>query len=107
MKVYTKQRKFYITLLFFLNLESTEIPEDLRTKVADLYLSRYKKIILWGTGVNPTATDFDSVYTDMTWLKVNREAAAMEQTDLSHYTELFVNKSFSDVTYVTLTVFFL
>ena len=76
-------------------VESIGIPEELRTKVANLYLSRYKKIILWGTGVNPTATDFDSVYTDMTWLKVNRDAAVMEQSDLSHYTDLFVNKSLS------------
>ena len=73
-------------------VEYTGIPKDLRTKVANLYLSKYKKIILWGTGVNPTATDFDAVYTDMTWLKVNREVAVMEQSDLSHYTDLFVNK---------------
>ena len=75
-------------------VEPIGIPGELRIKVANMYLSRYKKIILWGTGVNPTATDFDSVYTDMTWLKVNRDAAVMGQSDLSHYTDLFVNKSF-------------
>ena len=85
--------KSYLNLNANSIVESAGIPKDLRTKVANLYLSRYKKIILWGTGVNPTATDFDSVYTHMTWLKVNRDAAVMEKSDLSHYTDLFVNES--------------
>ena len=29
------------------------IPDELRKAVAEFYLSRYKRIILWGSGINP------------------------------------------------------
>ena len=67
------------------------IPSDLREQVADLYLSRYKKIILWGTGFDPTADKFDALYTDMSWVKVDRKTSNMEQEDLTHYTDMLVN----------------
>ena len=69
---------------------SGSIPSKLREQVADLYLSRYKKIILWGTGFDPTSDKFDALYTDMSWVKVDRKTSNMEQEDLSHYTDMLV-----------------
>ena len=70
---------------------SGSIPAKLREEVADLYLSRYKNIIHWGTGFNPTSDKFDSLYTDMTWVKVNRNNQDLEHEDLLHYTDMLVN----------------
>ena len=66
------------------------IPDDLRKAVAELYLSRYKRIILWGSGINPVPVQFDALYTDMCWVKVNRSEEVMESSDLEHYTDMFV-----------------
>ena len=66
------------------------IPDELRKAVAELYLSRYKRIILWGSGINPAPVQFDALYTDMSWVKVNRAKEAMESSDLKHYTDMFV-----------------
>ena len=66
------------------------IPDELRKAVAELYLSRYKRIILWGSGINPAPVQFDALYTDMSWVKVNRAEEAMESSDLKHYTDMFV-----------------
>ena len=68
------------------------IPTNLREDVADLYLSRYKKIILWGTGFDPTSEKFDALYTDMTWVKVDRKSQDLEHEDLQHYTDMLVNQ---------------
>ena len=65
------------------------IPDELRKVVAELYLSRYKKIILWGSGINPVNVKFDALYTEMSWVKVNRSEEVMEK-DLDHYTDMFV-----------------
>ena len=66
------------------------IPDELRQAVAELYLSRYKRIILWGSGINPVPVQFDALYTDMIWVKVNRSEDVMEIKDLEHYTDMFV-----------------
>ena len=66
------------------------IPDELRMAVAELYLSRYKRIILWGSGINPVPAQFDALYTDMSWVKVNRSEDVMENNDLEHYTDMFV-----------------
>ena len=66
------------------------IPHELRKAVAELYLSQYKKIILWGSGINPTPVKFDALYTEMSWVKVNRQEEVMEKNDLEHYTDMFV-----------------
>ena len=66
------------------------IPDELRKAVAELYLSQYKRIILWGSGINPVPVQFDALYTDMSWVKVNRSEEVMESNDLEHYTDMFV-----------------
>ena len=67
-----------------------KIPSKLRKEVADLYLSRYRKIILWGTDVNTVTESFDALYTDMSWVKVNRGLQVTEQEDLKHYLDMLV-----------------
>ena len=67
-----------------------KIPSKLRKEVADLYLSRYRKIILWGTDVNTVAESFDALYTDMSWVKVKRGLQVTEQEDLKHYLDMLV-----------------
>ena len=64
------------------------IPDELRKAVAELYLSRYKRIILWGSGINPLSVQFDPLYAEMNWVKGDRED--MERNDLKHYTDMFV-----------------
>ena len=66
------------------------IPDELRKTVAELYLSRYKRIILWGSGINPVQAQFDALYTDMSWVKVNRSEEVMERDDLKNYWDMFV-----------------
>ena len=67
-----------------------QIPDELRKAVAELYLSRYKRIILWGSGINPVSVQFDALYTDMSWVNVSRSENVMESSDLEHYTDIFV-----------------
>ena len=66
------------------------IPDELRKAVAELYLSRYKRIILWGSGINPVPVQFDALYTDMSWVKVDRSEEIMERDDLKNYWDMFV-----------------
>ena len=66
------------------------IPDELRKTVAELYLSRYKRIILWGSGINPVQAQFDALYTDMSWVKVDRSEEVMERDDLKNYWDMFV-----------------
>ena len=66
------------------------IPDELRKAVAQLYLSQYKRIILWGSGINPVPVQFDALYTDMSWVKVNRSEEIMERDDLKNYWDMFV-----------------
>ena len=66
------------------------IPDELRKAVAELYLSRYKRIILWGSGINPVQAQFDALYTDMSWVKVDRSEEIMERDDLKNYWDMFV-----------------
>ena len=82
--------KLHVTKVIRILYEGS-IPAKLREEVADLYLSRYKNIIHWGTGFNPTSDKFDSLYTDMTWVKVNRNNQDLEHEDLLHYTDMLVN----------------
>ena len=69
---------------------SGKTPNMLRKDVAGLYLSRYKKMVLWGTDINTTAEKFDALYTDMSWLKVSRGAKDIEQQNLTHYLDMLV-----------------
>ena len=66
------------------------IPDELRKAVAELYLSRYKRIILWGSGINPVRAQFDALYTEMSWVKIDRSEAIMERDDLKNYWDMFV-----------------
>ena len=66
------------------------IPDELRKTVAEMYLSRYKRIILWGSGINPVPVQFDALYTDMSWVKVDRSREVMERDDLNNYWDMFV-----------------
>ena len=66
------------------------IPDELRNAVAELYLSRYKRIILWGSGINPVCAQFDALYTDMSWVKIDRSEEIMERDDLKNYWDMFV-----------------
>ena len=64
----------------------------LRIALASHYLSRYKKIILWGSGINPASVDFDSLYTDMEYVKIERAASVQECQDIKHYTNMLVGQ---------------
>ena len=66
------------------------IPDELRKAIAELYLTRYKRIILWGSGINPLPVQFDALYTELSWVKVHRLAEDMERDDLKHYWDMFV-----------------
>ena len=66
------------------------IPDELRKALADFYVTDEKKIILWGSGINPAAVKFDALYTEMSWVKFNRSEEVMESNDLEHYTDMFV-----------------
>ena len=78
------------------------VPNELRQAVAKLYLSRYKRIILWGTGINPVPVKFDSLYTDMSWVKVNRASEVMEG-DLCHYTDMLVRNTVLSIYYIPMS----
>ena len=69
------------------------IPSGLRIALASHYLSRYKKIILWGSGVNPAPVEIDALYTDMEYVKVKRAASVQEQQELTHYTDMLVRET--------------
>ena len=64
----------------------------LRLKLAAYYLSRYRNIVLWGTGINPAPVKFDSLYTDMQYVRIHRAASDREGNNLKHYTEMLVRK---------------
>ena len=66
------------------------IPSGLRIALANHYLSRYRNIVLWGSGVNPAPVKFDSLYTDMQYVRIHRAASDQEGLDLNHYTEMLV-----------------
>ena len=77
---------------FFLKEMTGPIPSGLRIALASHYLSRYKNIVLWGSGVNPAPAKFDSLYTDMQYVRINRAAGDQEGNKLKHYTEMLVSK---------------
>ena len=77
--------------LFFIKSEEL-VHLELRNTLADVYLSRYKRIILWGSGINPVPAQFDSLYTEMTWVNNTIEA---ERTEMEHYTDAVVRKKLS------------
>ena len=66
------------------------IPSGLRIALASQYLSSYKKIVLWGSGINPAPVDFDSLYTDMQYVRIHRAAKDQEGRDLNHYSDMLV-----------------
>ena len=49
-------------------------------------------MILWGTGFDLTSEKFDALYTDMTWVKVDRKSQDLEHEDLQHYTDMLVKE---------------
>ena len=53
-------------------------------------MSRYRNIVLWGTGINPAPVKFDSLYTDMQYVRIHRAASEQEGKGLQHYTEMLV-----------------
>ena len=79
-------------LSFYVSVEELTDPiqSGLRIALASHYLSRYKKIILWGSGVNPASIEFDALYTNMQYVKVKRAASVQECQQLTHYTDMLV-----------------
>ena len=68
------------------------IPSGLRIALASHYLSRYKKIILWGSGINPASVEIEALYTDMQYVRIHRAATHQEGLDLNHYTDMLVRE---------------
>ena len=68
------------------------IPSGLRIALASHYLSTYKRIILWGSGTKRAFVKFDSLYTDMEYVKIHRTPNHQETQDLKHYTEMLVRE---------------
>ena len=78
--------------IFFKQVVKDTIPSGLRIALASHYLSRYKKIILWGSGTKRASVKFDSLYTDMEYVKIHRAPNHLETHDLKHYTEMLVRE---------------
>ena len=79
---------------FFLKEMTGPIPSGLRIALASHYLSRYRNIVLWGSGINPAPVKFDSLYTGMQYVRIHRAASVQEGNDLQHYTEMLVRKAY-------------
>ena len=80
-------------LFFIVENVKDSIPSGLRIALASHYLTRYKKIVLWGSGINPVPAEFDALYTDMQYVRIHRAASHLEGDSLDHYTNMLVSKS--------------
>ena len=80
----------YFLFIFCKEEVSDAIPSGLRIALASHYLSRYKRIILWGSGTERTSVNFDALYTDMEYVKIHRTLNLQKTHDLKHYTEILV-----------------
>ena len=81
-----------LSLYYSVDELTDQIPSGLRIALASYYLSRYKKIVLWGSGVNPAPVEFDALYTDMEYVKIKRAASVQEHQELTHYTDMLVRE---------------
>ena len=92
----TKNLSFVI--LFFIKEQITySIPSGLRIALASHYLSRYKKIVLWGSGINPASVEIEALYTDMQYVRIHRAATHQEGRDLNHYTDMLVRETILNI----------
>ena len=80
-------------LFFIQESVKVSIPSGLRIALASHYLSRYKKIVLWGSGINPASVEIEALYTDMQYVRIHRAATYQEGRDLNHYTEMLVRET--------------
>ena len=94
---YNNEHKANFIDLYFSLLATDSIPNELRIALASHYLSTYRNISLWGSDDNPAPVEFDALYTDMEYVKINREANVQEERDLNHYIEMLVREFYINI----------